>query len=155
HQASAVPRRPAPLPRPADADGPGPARPAGGRMTVGILGGGQLGRMLALAGYPLGLRFRVLEPAPEAAAEHVAERVPGAFAAPEWFARSAAGLDLVTYEFENVPGAAVRPRVRTVRFSPPAEALEAAQDRLVEKSFLQDVGIPTPPFLAVETHADL
>src|SRR5438552_185549 len=73
-----------------------------------LLAGGQLGRMLALAGYPLGLRFRVLEPAPEAAAEHVAERIPGAFDDPEWLDRFAAGLDLVTYEFENVPVAAVR-----------------------------------------------
>jgi 5-(carboxyamino)imidazole ribonucleotide synthase len=124
-------------------------------MTVGILGGGQLGRMLALAGYPLGLRFRVLEPAPEAATEHVAERVPGAFDDPEWLDRFAAGLDLVTYEFENVPVTAVRHLARTVPVYPPAEALEAAQDRWVEKSFLQDLGIPTPPFLAVETHADL
>jgi 5-(carboxyamino)imidazole ribonucleotide synthase len=124
-------------------------------MIVGILGGGQLGRMLALAGYPLGLRFRVLEPAPESAAEDVAERIPGAFEDPEWLDRFAAGLDVVTYEFENVPVAAVRHLARTVPVYPSAEALEAAQDRLVEKSFLQDLSIPTPPFLAVETHADL
>ena len=124
-------------------------------MIVGVLGGGQLGRMLALAGYPLGLRFRFLEPASEAAAEPLAERIPGAFDDPEWLDRFAAGLDVVTYEFENVPVTTVRRLAHKLPVFPPPDALEAAQDRLTEKSFLQDLGIPTPPFLPVETHADL
>ena len=75
---------------------------------VGILGGGQLGQMLALAGLPLGLRFRVLEPADEAPAEHAAERIIGSFDDPNCLDRFAEGLDVVTYEFENVPTACAR-----------------------------------------------
>src|SRR5262245_56725470 len=74
---------------------------------IGVLGGGQLGRMLALAGYPLGLRFRFLDPAPEAPVEELAELVAARWddtAALDGFAR---GLDAVTYEFENVPADAV------------------------------------------------
>lgn len=124
-------------------------------MTVGILGGGQLGRMLALAGYPLGLRFRFLEPSSEAAAEQVGERLGGAFDDEEWLDRFARGLELVTYEFENVPVQAVRRLEQALPVFPPSQALEVAQDRLIEKSFLQDLGVPTPPFLPVETQSDL
>ena len=76
--------------------------------TVGVLGGGQLGRMLALAGLPLGLRFRFLEPADESPAGQVAERMIGSFDDAECLDRFADGLDVVTYEFENVPTAAAR-----------------------------------------------
>ena len=70
---------------------------------IGILGAGQLGRMLALAGYPLGLQFRFLDPAAEAPAEQLAERVIGPYEDLESMQQFAQGLELATYEFENVP----------------------------------------------------
>jgi len=114
--------------------------------TIGILGAGQLGRMLALAGYPLGIRFRFLDPASDSPASLLAEHVASTYtdnAALEQFAR---GLDVVTYEFENVPVEAVRQLENFIRVYPPSVALQKAQDRFVEKSFLCELGIPTPRF---------
>lgn len=122
---------------------------------VGILGAGQLGRMLALAGYPLGLRFRLLDPAPGAPAGALAQHVVGDYGDPEALARFADGVELVTYEFENVPVGAARALAERVPVYPPPEALEAAQDRLVEKRFLHSLGIPTPPFAPVDDRAAL
>jgi 5-(carboxyamino)imidazole ribonucleotide synthase len=109
--------------------------------TVGVIGGGQLGRMLALAGVPLGLSFRFLDPAPEAPAREVGELLVGAYDDPELLDRLAAGAEVVTYEFENVPVAAAR-RVGAL---PGPAALEAAQDRLEEKRLFRRLGIPTAP----------
>ncbi|MGB6684208.1 MAG: 5-(carboxyamino)imidazole ribonucleotide synthase, partial [Candidatus Acidiferrum sp.] len=72
-------------------------------MSIGILGGGQLGYMLALAGYPLGLRFRFLDPSPEAPVGRIAPRVTGDFSDRAALEKFAHGLEVVTYEFENVP----------------------------------------------------
>ncbi len=72
-------------------------------MSIGILGGGQLGYMLALAGYPLGLRFRFLDPSPEAPVGRIAPRVTGDFSDRAALGKFAHGLEVVTYEFENVP----------------------------------------------------
>ena len=108
-------------------------------MLLGVIGGGQLGRMLALAGIPLGLSFRFLDPAADAPAGEVGELLVGAYDAPELLDRLADGADAVTYEFENVPVEAVR-RVGAI---PGAAALEAAQDRLVEKQLFRRLGIPT------------
>ncbi len=124
-------------------------------MQVGILGGGQLGRMLALAGYPLGLRFRTLDLSPEAPAGHVSELMAADFNDTDALKRFARGLDVVTYEFENVPVDPARYLSRRVAVFPPPEALEAAQDRLTEKRFFERLGIPTPPFVAVDTWDDL
>ncbi|MCC2667913.1 MAG: phosphoribosylaminoimidazole carboxylase, ATPase subunit [Armatimonadetes bacterium] len=125
-------------------------------MTVGILGGGQLGRMLALSGYPLGLRFRVLDTSPEAPAGHLAELIvaPG-FDDPAALDELAAGVDVVTYEFENVPVDAARRLVARVPVFPPPAALEAAQERLTEKRFFGSLAIPTPPFAAVTSRDEL
>jgi len=120
-------------------------------MTVGVLGGGQLGRMLALAGYPLGLRFRFLDLSPRAPAGHLAELHAGDYEDPDVLDRFAVGLDVVTYEFENVPVASACLLASRLPVYPPPQALEAAQDRLVEKTFFQSLGIPTPPFLAVDS----
>jgi 5-(carboxyamino)imidazole ribonucleotide synthase len=106
---------------------------------VGIIGGGQLGRMLALAGIPLGLEFRFLDPAADAPAGEVGELLVGEYDDPELLDRLADGAAAVTYEFENVPVEAAR-RAGTV---PSAAALEAAQDRLVEKQLFRRLGIPT------------
>lgn len=124
-------------------------------MIVGVMGGGQLGRMLALAGYPLGLRFRFLEPAPDAPAGMLAEVREGAYEDPRILEEFAAGLDRITYEFESIPVEAVRTLARKVPVYPPPQALEAAQDRLNEKTLFQRLGIPTPPFAAVNTREEL
>jgi len=107
--------------------------------TVGIIGGGQLGRMLALAGIPLGLSFRFLDPAADAPAREVGELLVGAYDDPELLDRLSDGADAVTYEFENVPVTAAR-RVGAV---PVPGALEATQDRLTEKRLFRRLEIPT------------
>lgn len=124
-------------------------------LTIGILGGGQLGRMLALAGYPLGLRFRVYEPAPDAPAGHMAEQIAAAYDDRAALERFAAAVDVLTYEFENVPVAATRILQRFAPVFPPPAALKAAQDRLVEKRFFNALAIPTAPFAPVDDRAAL
>ena len=124
-------------------------------MRIGILGGGQLGRMLALAGYPLGIRVRSLDPAADAPAGVLSELFVGQYDDAATLARFADGVDVITYEFENVPVATARQLAQFCPVYPPPLALEKAQDRLVEKSFLRDLGIPTPPFLPVDSLADL
>ncbi len=125
-------------------------------MKVGVLGAGQLGRMLALAGYPLGMRFRFLDPASEAPASHLAEQVVGEYEDEAALDRFVEGLDVVTYEFENVPVETVRRLAsRGCSVYPPPEALEVAQDRLVEKRFLRELGIATPEFASISTYDDL
>ena len=118
-------------------------------MTIGILGGGQLGYMLALAGYPLGLHFRFFDPSPEAPVGRIASRVTAEFSDESALEKFANGLELVTYEFENVPVAAVRFLAERVPVYPPPAALEAAQDRLREKRLFQELGIPTTEFAPV------
>jgi len=109
---------------------------------VGCIGGGQLGRMLALAGARLGVRFRFLDPAPDACAGQVGELVVGPYGDPELLDRLARGTDAVTYEFENVPVEAAR-RVGAI---PDARVLELGQDRLVEKELFRALGIATARF---------
>jgi 5-(carboxyamino)imidazole ribonucleotide synthase len=108
---------------------------------VAVIGGGQLGRMLALAGVPLGLSFRFLDPSADAPAGEVGELLVGEYDDPELLDRLADGAEAVTYEFENVPVGAAR-RVRAI---PDARALEASQDRLAEKQLFRRLGIPTAP----------
>jgi 5-(carboxyamino)imidazole ribonucleotide synthase len=124
-------------------------------MRVGVLGAGQLGRMLALAGYPLGLRFRFLDPAPGAPAGHLAEQLVAPYDDPARLGLFLQGLDVVTYEFENVPVDLARLLGRSVPVYPPPIALEASQDRLTEKSLFRHVGLPTAPFAPVSTRDDL
>ena len=109
---------------------------------VACIGGGQLGRMLGLAGLPLGLRFRFLDPSPDAPAAAVGELVVGDFDDRAALDRLAAGADVVTYEFENVSVAAAR----ELGALPPARALELGQDRLVEKQLFRQLGIPCTRF---------
>jgi len=123
-------------------------------VNIGILGGGQLGRMLALAGYPLGHGFVFLDAAPEALAglgDHLVAPVDD----PRALADLAARVDVVTYEFENVPVAAAGTLAARVPVFPPREALEVSQDRLVEKTLFARLGIPTAPFAAVDSPAAL
>jgi 5-(carboxyamino)imidazole ribonucleotide synthase len=124
-------------------------------MRVGLLGGGQLGRMLALAGYPLGMRFRTLDHSAEAPAGQLTELIVGEFDDRATLERFASGLDLVTYEFENVPVSSARFLSQRLAVYPPPEALEVGQDRLAEKTFFQSLGISTPPFAEVNSPDDL
>ena len=112
--------------------------------TIGILGAGQLGRMLALAGYPLGMRFRFLDPASDSPAGLLAEHLAFDYSDKSTLEQFASGLDVITYEFENVPVESACYLEQNVPVYPPPIALEKAQDRLVEKSFFCELGIPTP-----------
>jgi 5-(carboxyamino)imidazole ribonucleotide synthase len=124
-------------------------------MIVGIMGGGQLGRMLALAGYPLGLRFRTLDLSPDAPAGPLTELMVADFNDTDALKRFASGLDVATYEFENVPVDSARFLERRVLVYPPSAALEVGQDRLSEKTFFQKLGIPTPSFAPLDTWDEL
>jgi 5-(carboxyamino)imidazole ribonucleotide synthase len=122
---------------------------------IGVLGAGQLGRMLALAGYPLGLRFRFVDAAHEAPVRDLAEFLRAEFTDLAALDVFAAGLDVATYEFENVPVDAVEHLARRLPVYPPPAALRASQDRLEEKTFFRSLGIATAPFVAVTARADL
>jgi 5-(carboxyamino)imidazole ribonucleotide synthase len=114
--------------------------------TIGILGAGQLGRMLALAGYPLGMHFRFLDPASDSPAGRLADHWACDYADRSTLEQFASGLDVISYEFENVPVETARYLENIVPVYPQPLALEKAQDRFVEKSFLYGLGIPTAKF---------
>jgi len=124
-------------------------------MKIGIIGAGQLGRMLALAGYPLAQQFVFLDSSADSPGGQVAPIVTGAFDDPRSLERLAAEVDLVTYEFENVPVTALEKIASTRPVWPPVEALRVSQDRLLEKQLFTQLRIPTPPFRAVDTLDDL
>jgi 5-(carboxyamino)imidazole ribonucleotide synthase len=124
-------------------------------VTIGILGGGQLGYMLALAGYPLGLHFRFLDPSPEAPVGRIAQRVTAEYTDQAALEKFASGLELVTYEFENVPVEAANFLAERVPVYPPPAALEAAQDRLAEKNLFRKLGVATADFAAVSSSSEL
>jgi 5-(carboxyamino)imidazole ribonucleotide synthase len=111
--------------------------------------------MLALAGYPLGLRFRTLDLSPEAPAGQMTELMVADFNDVDALKRFARGLDLITYEFENVPVASARFLSERLPVFPPPEALEKGQDRVTEKSLFEALGIPTPPFVRVDTRKEI
>ena len=123
--------------------------------VVGVLGGGQLGRMLGLAGLPLGRRFVFLDPSPDSPAREVGELLVADYDDPKALDELASRVDVVTFEFENVPAATVEALAGSVPVFPPAGALHATQDRLVEKTSLVEVGIPVAPFRAATTAADV
>lgn len=122
---------------------------------VGVLGGGQLGRMMALAGYPLGIRFRFLDPEPNGPARQVGEQIVAPYDNEAALKQLARNADVVTVEFENVPAAAAKFLENHVPFFPGAAALAAAQERLAEKWLFRSLEIPTPRFVAVESRATL
>jgi 5-(carboxyamino)imidazole ribonucleotide synthase len=123
-------------------------------MRLGILGGGQLGRMLALAGHPLGVRTTVLDPAADPCAAQVCDHIQGEFDDYQALYKLAQSSDVVTYEFENVPVETARWLCERVPVYPPPRALELSQDRFVEKSFFKELAVPTPPFAAVESRTE-
>lgn len=124
-------------------------------MKIGILGGGQLARMLALAGYPLGLKFIVLDPDVQAGAGGLSEHLLGAYDDPVLLAELAEKADVVTYEFENVPAHVAEFLSSHTRVYPPVRALAVAQDRLLEKNFFRELGIRTAPYAKVDSLEDL
>jgi 5-(carboxyamino)imidazole ribonucleotide synthase len=122
---------------------------------VGIVGGGQLGMMLAEAGAHLGIRCRTLDPAPDSPASRVAPAIVGAYDDESALAELGVASDVVTYEFENVPVAAARFLAGRVEVLPPPAALEVAQDRLLEKSLFERIGLPVAPFAPVASQEEL
>jgi 5-(carboxyamino)imidazole ribonucleotide synthase len=124
-------------------------------MKIGIIGAGQLGRMLALAGYPLGVEFMFLDPSADAPGGHVGPVLRGDFGDAARLKELASQVDLVTFDVENVPVDAVRDIARQKPFLPPPDALGTSQDRLAEKTLFRSLKIPTPAFQAVDSLADL
>jgi 5-(carboxyamino)imidazole ribonucleotide synthase len=124
-------------------------------LKIGVLGGGQLGRMLALAGGPLGMSLRFLYPDPEACGAAFGEHVCASFGDAGALARFAAGLDAATLEFENVPASCVRALASLTTVHPAASALEVAQDRLKEKTLFSAMGLGVHPYAAVGSAAEL
>ncbi len=124
--------------------------------TIGILGGGQLGRMLSVAAARLGLRCHIFEPGTNPPAGDVAHAVTTAAYEDEAALRAfAESVDVITYEFENIPTSAldILENLKSVR--PGRKALRVSQDRLVEKAFLSELGLQTAPFAAVADTQDL
>ncbi len=111
--------------------------------------------MLALAGYQLGVEFRFFDPNSGAPVGQIGELIAADYGDRDALDRFLDGLDVVTYEFESIPLPTVRFVADRVRVFPPVAALETAQDRLLEKNFFQELGIPTPAFAPVESLNDL
>ncbi|AVH43810.1 phosphoribosylaminoimidazole carboxylase ATPase subunit [Agrobacterium tumefaciens] len=125
-------------------------------LTIGIIGGGQLGRMLAMAAARLNHRTIVLEPQADCpAAQACNEQIVAEYDDENALAELASRCDVVTYEFENVPVAAAEKLSLSVPVYPPPKALSASQDRLTEKRFLNGCGIPTADFRAVDNQEEL
>jgi len=123
--------------------------------TVGILGGGQLARMMALAGAPLGLRFLVMDTSAEACAGQFAPMVVGDYRDEQALSEFASRVDVATFDFENVPAESARWLAERVPVFPNPRALAIAQDRLAEKTLFRDLGIPVPAFATVDSREEL
>lgn len=123
--------------------------------TVGILGGGQLARMLALSGAPLGLRFLVMDSEPDACASQFAPLLVGDYRDETALAEFAARVDVATFDFENVPAESAQWLSERVPVFPNPRALAIAQDRLAEKTLFRDLGIPVPEFAPLATREEL
>jgi len=122
---------------------------------VGIVGGGQLGMMLAEAGARIGIDCLTLDPAPDSPASRVGPTIVADYDDETALAGLAAAADVVTYEFENVPVASARFLAERVQVFPPPESLEFAQDRLLEKTLFEDVGLAVAPFSPVSSKEEL
>lgn len=122
---------------------------------VGIIGAGQLGQMLGEAGRKLDVECRFLDPAPQPPASTVGPVVSLPFDSAAGLSQLASGADVITYEFENVPVAALAVIPAEIPVYPPANALEYSQDRLAEKTLFTKLGIPLPAFRTVNCEQDL
>ena len=124
--------------------------------TIGILGGGQLGRMLALAGSELGFDIHIYEPEADCPAGRVAARcVTAPWDDLDALGDFAAGVDAVTFEFENVPAKSLAHIAAIKPMRPSLKSLELTQDRLVEKTFINSLGLTTAPFTPISSFAEL
>lgn len=124
-------------------------------MKIGILGGGQLGLMLGQAGQKLGHQFKFFDPDSAAPASQVGQHICANYDDTTALTKFTDGLDSITYEFENVPVAAIETIEKLCPVYPPQLALHAAQDRLREKQLFQTLAIPTPDFLAATNRAEV
>jgi 5-(carboxyamino)imidazole ribonucleotide synthase len=124
-------------------------------MRIGIIGAGQLGRMMALSGIPLGIEFTMYDRSADAPGAAVASIVTGRFDDRRRLVRFARGVDVVTFDWENVPVESVRAVAGLAPVWPPPRALAVSQDRLAEKRLFQRLGIPVAPYAAVATRGDL
>jgi 5-(carboxyamino)imidazole ribonucleotide synthase len=125
------------------------------RQRIGILGGGQLGRMMGLAGIPLGFEFVFLDPAADACAASTGALRQAEFSDVEAARAFAREVDMATFDFENVPADSARAVAESRPFHPCVEALGSCQDRVSEKSLLTELEIPVPEFRVVGSRPDL
>ncbi len=123
--------------------------------TIGIIGGGQLARMLALAGYPLGLRFIVLDPDPAPCTAELCEHLKAPYDDPHALDRLAERCDVITYEFENISLEGLKRLTAKAPVYPPLAALAESCDRLREKTLFQTLDIPTTKFIPIDSYEDL
>ena len=123
--------------------------------TVGILGGGQLARMLALSGAPLGLRFLVLDSTADACAAQFVPSLQADYRDQLALAEFASRVDVATFDFENVPAESAQWLAERIPVFPSPRALAIAQDRLAEKSLFRELGIGTPDFVDIDSRAGL
>ena len=123
--------------------------------TIGILGGGQLARMLAIAGAPLGQRFLVVDSATDACASQVAPLLTADWRDFDALADFARRIDVATFDFENVPAETAQWLTEHTRVFPNPRALALAQDRLAEKNLFREIGLATPAFAAIDSREDL
>jgi len=123
--------------------------------TVGILGGGQLARMMALSGAPLGLRFLVMDTVADACAGQFAPMIVGDWRDEKALAEFASRVDVATFDFENVPAESAQWLAERVPVFPQPRALAVAQDRLAEKTLFRELGIPVPEFAAIASRQEL
>jgi 5-(carboxyamino)imidazole ribonucleotide synthase len=124
-------------------------------VNVGIVGAGQLGRMMALAGYPLGIRCSFLDRSADAPAAQVAPILTGGLEDPELLAELASKSDVLTFDWENISGSALAPLESLTVVRPPRAALEVSQDRLHEKALFARLKIPVAEHAAVDSPRDL
>lgn len=123
--------------------------------VIGVLGGGQLARMLVLAGAPLGVRFAVVDGSADACAGQLAPLLVADWRDLDSLARFAESVDVVTFDFENVPAETAEWLSTRVPVHPGPAALAVAQDRVSEKSLFREIGLDTPDFAAVLTREEL
>jgi len=126
-----------------------------GPKTVGILGAGQLARMLAQAGLPMGLEFIFLDPAEDACAAELGDHIHAGWDDEAALTELGKRSDVVTFDFENVPESSASLIESLCPVYPPPRALLISQDRLREKSLLQELNIPLAPFVPVSSRPDL
>lgn len=124
-------------------------------MRIGIVGGGQLARMMVLAGEPLGIEFMILDPAEDATAGKIAEQVVADYDDIDALTLLASKVDVITFDFENVSAEALHYLESSCTVSPPIQALRISQDRLAEKELFQQHHIATAPFAAINSLDDL